>query len=219
MGTEKPTVYVIDDDASMRRSLQRLLRLSGYEVEEFGSARDFLQREKPSATGCVLLDVRMPQMTGPELFDCMAERGYSLPVIFLTAHGTVRISVHAMKSGAVDFLIKPVDEDVLLTAIRDAVSRHLIRQAAEKEHAAIDVRVRKLSRREREVMEHVVRGDPNKVIAADLGVTEKTVKVHRHRVMQKMEARSLPELVRLEAALAAGHRAPASFAPLTATPR
>ena len=197
MGTEQPTVFVIDDDASMRRSLKRLLRLSGYAVEEFASAVDFLQREKPSGTGCVILDVRMPRMTGTALFDRMTEFGYSLPVIFLTGHADVPTSVHAMKDGAVDFLLKPVDAEQLLPAIQDAIRRHSQRQAHEKSSAAIHERLATLSRREREVMDHVVRGDPNKRIAADLGISEKTVKVHRHRVMEKMQAGSLAELVRL----------------------
>lgn len=195
--TEQVTVFVIDDDASVRRSLRRLLRLSGYAVEEFASAADFLGREKPSGAGCVVLDVRMPHMSGPQLFDEMARGGYSLPVVFLTAHGDVPTSVHAMKDGAVDFLLKPVDADSLLTAIRSAIARHGAALAAEKQSAVIHARLGKLSRREREVMEHVVRGEPNKRIATELGISEKTVKVHRHRVMEKMEAGSLAELVRL----------------------
>lgn len=208
--TEEATVFVIDDDASVRRSLRRLLRLSGYAVEEFASADDFLRREKPSGTGCVVLDIRMPHMTGPQLFDRMAGLGYSLPVIFLTAHGDIPTSVHAMKDGAVDFLVKPVDADSLLRAIRDGIARHSTSLAAEKESAAVRARLGRLSRREREVMEHVVRGEPNKRIATDLGISEKTVKVHRHRVMEKMEAGSLAELVRLADAASprpAGERA------------
>jgi len=204
--TEQATVFVIDDDASVRRSLRRLLQLSGYAVEEFASAGDFLRREKPPGTGCVILDVRMPNMTGPQLFDQMTRIGYSLPVVFLTAHGDVPTGVHVMKDGAVDFLLKPVDADSLLHAIREAVRRHSASLAAEKESATLQGRLDRLSRREREVMEHVVRGDPNKRIAADLGISEKTVKVHRHRVMEKMEAGSLAELVRL--ADAAPHKAP-----------
>ncbi len=202
---EKATVFVIDDDASVRRSLRRLLRLSGYAVEDFGSAAEFLRREKPAGAGCVILDVRMPHMSGPQLFDEFARSGYKLPVIFLTAHGDVPTSVHAMKDGAVDFLLKPVDAETLLQAVRDAVARQSASRAAEKAGAAIEALLERLSRREREVMERVVRGEPNKRIAAELGISEKTVKVHRHRVMEKMEAGSLAELVRL--ADAAPHRA------------
>jgi RNA polymerase sigma factor (sigma-70 family) len=197
MDAKQAMVFVIDDDASVRRSLRRLLRSSGYVVEEFASAGDFLQREKLSGTGCVVLDVRMPQMTGPELFDRMARSGYRLPVVFLTGHGDVPTSVHAMKDGAVDFLLKPVDADSLLHAIQDAIGRHAAQRGLEEESTAIHARLNRLSRREREVMEHVVRGQPNKLIAADLGISEKTVKVHRHRVMEKMGAGSLAELVRL----------------------
>jgi RNA polymerase sigma factor (sigma-70 family) len=196
-GTEPATVFLIDDDVSIRRGLKRLLRVAGYAVEEFGSAGEFLRREKSSAPGCAILDVRMPQMTGPELFDRMVEGGYSLPVIFLTGYGDVPTSVHAMKGGAVDFLLKPVDAESLLQAIEKAISRHTARQAVEQANEVIQARLRTLSPREREVMEHVVRGEPNKVVAANLGISEKTVKVHRHRVMEKMKAESLAELVRL----------------------
>ncbi len=210
---EKATIFVIDDDASVRRSLRRLLRLSGYAVEDFASASDFLRREKPTGAGCVVLDVRMPRMSGPQLFDEIARGGYSLPVIFLTAHGDVPTSVHAMKDGAVDFLLKPVDADALLHAVEDAIARQASSRAAARECAAIEARLGRLSRREREVMERVVRGEPNKRIAAELGISEKTVKVHRHRVMEKMEAGSLAELVRLADATprrgAAGREPPA----------
>src|SRR5512139_3080119 len=191
------TVYVIDDDASVRRSLQRLLRSSGYLVEGFASAGEFLERHRPAGAGCVLLDVRMPGMSGPELFERLARGGESLPVIFLTAHGDVPTSVHAMKGGAVDFLLKPVDADSLLRAVDEAIRRHAAELARAEESSSIRARLGRLSPREREVLEHVVRGEPNKHIAAQLGISEKTVKVHRHRVMQKMEAGSLAELVRL----------------------
>jgi FixJ family two-component response regulator len=196
-GTQQATVFVIDDDASARRSLRRLLSVSGYAVEEFASAVEFLERVKPTGTGCVILDIRMPHMTGPELFDRMARSGYSLPVIFLTGHGDVPTSVHAMKDGAVDFLLKPVDSELLLQAIEQAIGRHVAKRAQEIKSVALHTRLSALSRREREVMEHVVRGEPNKLIAARLGISEKTVKVHRHRVMEKTKAGSVAELVRL----------------------
>ncbi len=202
------TVFVIDDDASVRHSLRRLFRSACYAVEEFASARAFLERGTPTGTGCVVLDVRMPGMTGVELFDRMIGSGVSLPVVFLTGHGDVPTSVHAMKDGAVDFLLKPVDGRMLLRAVRDAIGRHAAKLAHEKECAAIHARLGLLSRREREVMEHVVRGRPNKLIAAALGVSEKTVKVHRHRVMEKTGAGSVAELVRLADADAASSRSP-----------
>jgi FixJ family two-component response regulator len=139
----------------------------------------------------------MPKMTGTELFDQMVERGDSLPVIFLTGHGDVPTTVNAMKGGAVDFLLKPVDADSLLAAIQSAIDRHSAQRRIDATGAEVQARLRTLSPREREVMSHVVRGEPNKRIAADLGITEKTVKVHRHWAMVKMKAGSLPELVRL----------------------
>ena len=197
MNASDATVFVVDDDMAVRRSLARLLRSAGLNVETFPSAREFLDRLPSAPAGCIVLDVRMPGMTGPELFDQMAGKGLSLPVVFLTGHGDVPTSVRAMKKGAVDFLLKPVDDEVLLQAIRQAVARHVSRQAREQERQSIEGRLRRLSAREREVMEYVVRGDLNKQIAADLGISEKTVKVHRGRVMAKMEAGSVAELVRL----------------------
>lgn len=211
--SQRATVFVIDDDASVRRGLRRLLKLSGYAVEEFATAEEFLRRVTPSERGCAILDVRMPRMTGPQLFERMNRSGSSLPVIFLTAHGDVPTSVHAMKDGAVDFLLKPVDADSLLPAVRDAIRRQDSALASEREIGAIEARLERLSRREREVMEHVVRGDPNKRIASDLGISEKTVKVHRHRVMEKMEAGSLAELVRLAGTVASRPAPPARPAP------
>ena len=191
------TVYLIDDDRSVRRSLRRLLRSAGYEVEEFSSAGEFLERKLPTGAGCLVLDVRMPGMTGTELFDRLVRSGSSLPVVFLTGHGEVATSVHAMKEGAVDFLLKPVDSDTFLRTIREAVERHAAVRAIERKRAEVHARLSRLSPREREVMEQVVRGLPNRIIATSLGITEKTVKVHRHRVMKKAGVRSVAELVRL----------------------
>ena len=197
MSASDATVFVVDDDMAVRRSLARLLRSAGLNVETFPSAREFLDRLPSARTGCIVLDVRMPGMTGPELFDQMAGKGLSLPVVFLTGHGDVPMSVQAMKKGAVDFLLKPVDDEALLHAIRQAVARHVSQQAREQERQSLEGRLRRLSAREREVMEYVIRGDLNKQIAADLGISEATVKVHRGRVMAKMEAGSVAELVRL----------------------
>jgi FixJ family two-component response regulator len=190
-------VFVVDDDTSVRRSLRRLFRSAGYSVEEFASAGEFLERKTPSGTGCLVLDVRMPNMTGTELFDRLVRSGSSLPAVFLTGHGDVPTSVHAMKGGAADFLLKPVDAETLLRAVREAVGRHAALRALEEKQAAAHARLSRLSPREREVMERVARGLANKVIASDLGITEKTVKVHRHRVMEKTGTRSVAELVRL----------------------
>lgn len=196
-GTGETTVFVVDDDPSVRRSLRRLFRSAGYAVEEFVSAAEFLERESPSGIGCLVLDVRMPNMTGTELFDRLVRSGFSLPAVFLTAYGDVPTSVHAMKEGAVDFLLKPVDDETLLRAVREAVGRHAAIRALQDKRAAAHSRLSRLSAREREVMERVARGLANKVIASDLGIAEKTVKVHRHRVMEKTGTRSVAELVRL----------------------
>jgi RNA polymerase sigma factor (sigma-70 family) len=197
MGAGEATVFVIDDERSVRHALARLLRSAGHRVETFASAQEFLKREQYEGVGCLVLDVRMPGMTGPELFDRMSEKGLSMPVVFLTGHGDVPTSVRAMKKGAVDFLLKPADHEALLQTIRQAVARHASEQAREQTRQGIQARLDRLSPREREVMECVIRGRLNKQIAADLGISEKTVKVHRGRVMAKMEVASVAELVRL----------------------
>ncbi|HEX5043508.1 MAG TPA: response regulator [Candidatus Polarisedimenticolaceae bacterium] len=193
----QPTVWVVDDDAGVRRSLKRLLGVLGYAVETFGSAEQLLGRPAPDGPACVVLDVRMPRMTGPQLFERMEACGLAMPVVFLTGFGDVPTGVRAMKHGAVDFLLKPVDGDALRRAVEDALARDAARLARAQEMAAIRERLRDLSPRERQVLADVVRGLPNKLTAADLGISEKTVKVHRHRIMAKTGASSLAELVRL----------------------
>ena len=190
-------IFIVDDDPSVRRSLTRVVRSAGWNAEAFASARDFLDKPSFSGTGCVVLDVRMPGMTGPELREQMAARRISLPIIFLTGHGDVPTGVEAMKKGAVDFLMKPVDDEVLLEAIRMALQRHKSGQAREHEEEKIHQRLARLSVREREVMEYVIAGRLNKQIAEELGIAEKTIKVHRGRLMQKMEVPSVAELVHL----------------------
>lgn len=201
-----PTVFVVDDDESVRSSLGRLLRSAGFRVEAFASAEAFLGRPEPTGTGCLLLDVRMPEMTGTELFDRLVRRHSPMPVVFLTGHGDVPTSVQAMKGGAVDFLLKPVDDETLLRAIREAFARQAEADALRRRQEEVRERLGGLSRRQREVMDRVVRGEPNKVIAAELGISEKTVKVHRHQVMEKTGARSVADLVRLADAAAAERR-------------
>jgi FixJ family two-component response regulator len=197
MKADETTVFVIDDDASVRHSLARLLRAAGWNVETLPTAREFLERVPVSKPGCVVLDVRMPEMSGPEMHSQMRESGLSLPVIFLTAHGDVPTSVEAMKRGAVDFLLKPVDSEVLLQTVARAVESHTaeLSQRRGRQHTAACLA--RLTTRERQVLDSVIRGDRNKQIAADLGISEKTVKVHRGRVMDKMEVRSVAELVHL----------------------
>ena len=193
--TDTATVYIVDDDAMFARGLARLVNAAGLRVEVFGSASDFLARAGNLDAGCVLLDVRMPVMKGPDLHRAMLERRIGLPVIFLTGHGDVPTSVDAMKRGAVDFLEKPVTKEVLLGTIQQALARDAERRERQRERDAMQARVALLTPREHEVMEHVIAGRLNKQIAADLGISLKTVKAHRAKVMQKMDARSVPDLV------------------------
>jgi FixJ family two-component response regulator len=191
------TIFVVDDDASLRKSLLWLLRSAGWHAEAFASAEEFLARPPFSGTGCLILDVRMPNVTGPDLRDRLAASHSMLPIIFLTGHGDVPTGVDAIKKGAVDFLLKPVDDEVLLQAIQRAVDRHRAAQAHARELRNIRERVARLSDREREVMQHVIAGCLNKQIADALGIAEKTVKIHRGHVMQKMEVNSVAGLVHL----------------------
>jgi FixJ family two-component response regulator len=190
-------IFVVDDDKSMRDSLARLIRSVGWDVETFAGARDFLERPPYQGIGCALLDVRMPEMTGPQLHDWMATHGMSLPIIFLTGHGDVVDGVQAMKRGAVDYLLKPADSETLLATIRGAIDRHATEHARQRQHLDIASRVARLSRREREVMNHVIAGELNKQIADRMNISLKTVKAHRARVMEKMEVHSVAMLVSL----------------------
>jgi FixJ family two-component response regulator len=192
-----PLVFIVDDDASVRKSLARLIRAAGYQVEAFASAREFLARPRHEAPCCLVLDVRMPGLTGLQLQEALATAGHLTATVFITGYGDVPVSVKAMKSGAVDFLTKPVDKQDLLGAIERAMTRarHASREAARI--TDIRDRIKTLTPREAEVFALVVTGMLNKQIASDLGVSEKMVKVHRGRVMEKMRAGSLAELVRL----------------------
>ncbi len=192
-----PTVYVVDDDPAVLKSLARLLRAAGFRPETFGSAQEFIAQHQADTPGCLVLDVTMPGFTGLELQQWLARAQDPLPIIFITGYGDVPTSVRAMKAGAVDFLTKPVDEQALLTAIENALRQGQEIRAALAELASIRERLARLTPREREVLEHVVSGQLNKQIAADLGTVEKTIKVHRARVMQKMGVDSLADLVRL----------------------
>jgi len=192
-----PTVFVVDDDASVRKSLARLLRSAGVNVVAYASPQDFLDGHDAEASGCLVLDYSMPGFNGLELQQALATRGSALPVIFLTGQGDIPVSVQAMKRGAVDFLTKPVDEQDLLAAVRHAFERNSTLRVERAGLAAIEHRLTTLTAREHEVLLHVVSGRLNKQIAADLGTVEKTVKVHRARVMEKLRVGSLAELVRL----------------------
>jgi FixJ family two-component response regulator len=199
MGSTAETVYIVDDDVSFARGLARLIGAAGWNAEVFTRAEDFLSpgRLPNGSAACVLLDVRMPDMRGPDLYRAMLARKIDLPVIFLTGHGDVPTSVDAMKLGAVDFLEKPVLSETLVGAIRVALARNAEGRRRDRERREVEGRLARLTPREHEVMAHVVAGRLNKQIAADLGISLKTVKAHRAKVMQKMDAKSLPALVDL----------------------
>jgi FixJ family two-component response regulator len=192
-----PVVFVVDDDPSVRKSLTRLIGSAGYAVEAFASAREFLARERYPGPCCVVLDVRMPGLTGLDLQEALAGAGRRMSIVFATGHGNISMSVKAMKGGAVDFLTKPVDDKDLLAAIERCVARDVQDLGAEARVTEIQERVKTLTPRETEVFALVVTGMLNKQIAFELGISEKTVKVHRARVMEKMRAGSVAELVRL----------------------
>jgi FixJ family two-component response regulator len=192
-------VFVVDDDASLREAVRSLLRAHGWQVNAFATAGEFLAQARPDAAACLVLDVCLPGLSGLDLQRAMAERGDALPIIFMTGHGDIPMSVQAMKGGAVEFLPKPFREKDLLDAIDVALARDVAARRDRTEAADIHGRIASLSQRERQVMDLVVQGLLNKQAAARLGIAEITVKVHRRRVMEKMGARSLPDLVRLVA--------------------
>jgi FixJ family two-component response regulator len=192
-----PLVYVVDDDPSVRNALRRLLGSVGLQVRTFASARDFLCEDHADVPSCLVLDVRMPGMSGLDLQRELTAAGLAIPIIFITGHGDVPMSVRAMKAGAVDFLPKPFNDQQLLDAIRAALERAAATRAREAELEALRRRLDTVTPREREVLALVVTGMLNKQIAAQLGTAEKTVKVHRARLMAKMEADSLASLVRM----------------------
>jgi RNA polymerase sigma factor (sigma-70 family) len=200
-------VFVVDDDAAVRRSVERLIRSVGLRVESFASAQEFLRREHPDGPACVVLDVRMPGLSGLDLQEKLTAAELAIPVIFMTGHGTVPMSVRAMKAGAVDFLQKPFDDQVLLDAVHQALERDRQARLEGEQLQEVRQRMESLTPREREVFALVVSGMLNKQIAAELGTSEKTIKVHRARVMLKMQADSLADLVRLAEKL--GVRPPA----------
>ena len=197
MTAVEPLVLVVDDDPSVRRSLTRVLASAAYAVEAYASAREFLAREPYPGPCCLVLDVRMPGLTGIQLQEMLAATGRRMSIVFVSRHADVRTSVKAMKAGAVDLLTKPVDVQDLIDAIQRAVTRDKHDLASEVRRAEVHRRVGLLTPREVEVFAHVVTGMLNKQIGAALGIGEKTVKVHRARVMEKMQAGSVAELVRL----------------------
>ena len=201
MSEATPIVFVVDDDVSVRESLEELIRSEGWQPETFASAQEFLARPRISAPSCLVLDVTLPDLNGLDLQKRIAADRIAMPIIFITGYGDVPMSVKAMKGGAVEFLMKPFGDDVLLDAIRQAIARSHAALDQEAESGLLRQRHASLSRREQEVMALVVCGLLNKRIGFELGITETTVKAHRGRVMRKMEARSLAELVTMSAKL------------------
>ena len=195
MSQANPTVFIVDDDLSVLKGLSRLLRSARLNPVTFASPEEFLDRHDPHAPGCLVLDVAMPGLDGLQLQQALIAKGSEIPIIFLTGQGDIPTSVQAMKGGAVDFLTKPVHDDCLLAAIRAAIEKDRQQRQAGAEVAEIRQRLATLTPREREVLEHVISGQLNKQTAADLGTVEKTIKVHRARMLAKMKVQSVAELV------------------------
>ena len=197
MGQAESIVFIIDDDPLYRTSSERLVRSVGFDVQSFESARDFLSSRRPDAPSCLILDVRLPGLSGLDLQRELAEAGIHIPIIFVTGHGDIPMSVQAMKAGAVEFLTKPFRDQALLDAIRYAIGRDQVARRQRARNANLRRRYESLNPREREVFKCVVSGMLNKQIADQLGATERTVKFHRGNIMRKMEVKSLAELVRM----------------------
>jgi len=197
MNEEQPVVIVVDDDPAIRKGVDRLLRSVGLRVELFESAQEFRQSNRPDAPSCIVLDVRLPGQSGLNLQRDLAAADIRFPVIFITAHGDIPMSVRAMKAGAVEFLTKPFHDQDLLDAIEMALEKDRARRAEDKMTAELRERLDTLTARERQVMQLVVAGRLNKQIAAELGISEMTAKIHRGQVFRKMQAASLPDLVRM----------------------
>ncbi|SPF56192.1 Nodulation protein W [Candidatus Sulfopaludibacter sp. SbA4] len=197
MSQEPPAVFIVDDDISVREALKNLLRSVGLRVETFGTAQEFLSSRRSDAPGCLILDVRLPGLSGLDLQRKLAEADIEIPIIFITAHGDIQMSVRAMKAGAVEFLTKPFRDQDLLDAVQQAIDRDRSARTQRAETAELRSRYESLSSREQEIMALVVRGLLNKQIASELGISEATVKLHRGQVMQKMRADSLADLIRV----------------------
>jgi FixJ family two-component response regulator len=198
MDNSLPNIFVVDDDPSVRKGLGRLLRSMGYQVQTFGSAEEFLQNATDcSGPACLVLDVKMPGLDGLDLQKQLQQRDYVMPIVFITGHGDIPMSVKAMKTGAINFLTKPFDEEDFVKAVKEALDKDMANRRAMNERESILERVRSLTPREYEILTYVITGMLNKQIAYDLNISEKTVKVHRGRVMEKLAVDSVAELVRL----------------------
>jgi FixJ family two-component response regulator len=197
----RPVIFVVDDDPAVCLALRRLIRSVGLDVETFTSAHDFLRTRRTSAPGCLVLDIRLPDLSGLNLQEQLAETGIDLPIIFITGHANIPMTVRAMKAGALEFLTKPVNEQDLLDAVQRGIERHRLQLLERAEKSKVRARYELLTARERQILALVVKGWLNKQIAAELGRSEKTIKVHRGRVMLKMKAESVAELVRMAATL------------------
>lgn len=195
MGNPESIVYIVDDDAEMRSALCRLVRTAGMQAVSFASALEFLAADHPDRPGCLLLDVQLPCMSGLELQQCLKREQINIPIIFLTGYGNVPSAVSAMKLGALDFLEKPFDNEVLLDRVRNAIQMDVVAHLMRRRHGQTGERLARLTVRELEVMDMLVSGKPNKAIAELLGVSVRTVETHRASIMAKMQADSLPDLV------------------------
>ena len=197
MREEHPTVFVVDDDSSMRDALRNLFRSVGLNVETFGVAQEFLSRERSKGPGCLVLDIRLPGLSGLDLQRQLADANIQIPIVFITAHGDIQMSVRAMKAGAVDFLTKPVDAPVLIDAVARAIARDSENRVVRARQEDVRTRYGRLTPREREVFAHLISGQLNKQVGFDLGISERTTKIHRRQVLEKMEADSIADLVRM----------------------
>jgi FixJ family two-component response regulator len=207
--SEMAVVHIVDDDASLRRALDRMFRSVGLETLTYATAREFIDAQRPDLPGCIVLDVRLPGINGLDLQTQLADLGIRLPVVLITGHGDIPMSVRAMKAGAVDFLPKPFRDQDMLDAVTAAIDRDRKRRATEDDVAEIKARFATLSPREQQVMMLVTAGKMNKQVAGDLGLSEVTVKIHRGAAMRKMSARTLADLVRMADAVKAGRWTPA----------
>jgi FixJ family two-component response regulator len=209
MSHSSPIVFVVDDDISVRESLELLIGTTGWHAETFTSAKEFLGQPRPTVPSCLVLDISLPGLNGLDLQRCVAVERPEMPIIFITGHGSIPMTVQAMKAGAVEFLTKPFSDEILLNAIRSAIERSQVLLGHEAENRALRSRYSLLTSRERQVMDLVVTGMLNKQVGGELGISEITVKAHRGSLMRKMKADSLADLVRMSSRLHPAHREPA----------